>query len=160
MQQTYIVDPRFELRGIENPSVSLNNPKIWDQLYGTGGTNSGINITPESALGIGAVFQAVNLISGDVAKLPLNVYQRRPDLGDKGREVANNHPAQRLIKYRPNSEMSAFKFWRRLMTHALLWSNAYAYIIRDGSGSPVELLPLLPDRTKPMRTPEGDLFFA
>jgi HK97 family phage portal protein len=160
MQQTYIVDPRFELRGIENPSVSLNNPKIWDQLYGTGGTNSGINITPDSALGIGAVFQAVNLISGDVAKLPLNVYQRRPDLGDKGREVANNHPAQRLIKYRPNSEMSAFKFWRRLMTHALLWSNAYAYIIRDGSGRPVELLPLLPDRTKPMRTPEGDLFFA
>lgn len=160
MQQTYIVDPRFELRGVENPSVSLNNPKVWEQLYGTGSTNSGITITPDSALGIGAVFAAVSLISGDVSKLPLNVYRRRPDLGDKGREVDNDHPAQRLIKYRPNSEMSAFKFWRRMMTHALLWSNAYAYIIRDDMGRPLELLPLLPDRTKPARTRDGELFFA
>ena len=39
------------------------------------------------------------------------------------------------------------QFWRRMMCFALLYNNAYAYIRRDGMGNPVELIPLLPDRT-------------
>lgn len=154
------IEPSKENRSIENPNIPLNSPEVWNSIFGSTGTKSGIPVTPNNAMTIAPVFQAVNLISGDVAKLPLNVYQRRPDLGDKGREQDNNHPAQKLIRYRPNSEMGAFQFWRRIMFHALIWSNAYCLIIRNGSGEPVELLPLLPDRTKPRREKDGTLFYV
>lgn len=160
MQQTYIINPSHDVRAIENPNIPLSSPEIWNEVFGDQTTSSGITVNPQKALTIGSVFQAVNLISGDVAKLPLNVYRRRPDLGVKGREVDEVHPAQKLVKYRPNAEMSAFKFWRRLMTHALIWSNAYALIERDALGNPVALLPLLPDRTAPARTRDGVLYYT
>jgi HK97 family phage portal protein len=56
--------------------------------------------------------------------------------------------------------MGAFQFWRRLMFHALLWSNAYCLIVRNGQGQPIELLPLLPDRTSPRREKDGTLFYV
>lgn len=158
---SYIVAPGIDAkRAIENPNIPLSSPDVWQEVFGSTNTQSGISINPASSLTIAPVFQAINLISGDVAKLPLNVYQRRQDLGVKGRIVDDNHPAQKLIKYRPNAEMSAFKFWRRIMTHALLWSNAYCIIRRDKAGNPVELLPLLPDRTTPQRTRDGQLFYV
>ena len=136
MQQTYIINPSHDVRAIENPNIPLSSPEIWNEVFGDQSASSGITVNPQKSLTIASVFQAVNLISGDVAKLPLNVYRRRPDLGVKGREVDEVHPAQKLVKYRPNAEMSAFKFWRRLMTHALIWSNAYALIERDALGNP------------------------
>jgi HK97 family phage portal protein len=161
MSETYIIGAGIDAsRAIENPNIPLGSPEIFNEVFNTNISGTGISVSPERALSIAPVFQAVNLISGDVAKLPLNVYQRRPDLGNKGRAVADNHAAQHLIKFRPNAEMSAFKFWRRLMTHALLWSNAYALIERDDAGRPVALLPLLPDRTSPQRAEDGSLFYV
>ena len=158
---SYIVAPGIDAkRAIENPNIPLSSPDVWQEVFGSTNTQSGISINPASSLTIAPVFQAINLISGYVAKLPLNVYKRMPELGVRGRDVDDNHPAQRLIKYRPNAEMSAFKFWRRIMTHALLWSNAYCIINRDSAGNPTELLPLLPDRTTPQRTKDGQLFYV
>ena len=154
------IEPSKENRSIENPNITLNSPEVWNSVFGTSGTKSGIPITPSNALTIAPVFQAINLISGDVAKLPLDVYQRRDDLGTNGRQKDDNHPAQKLIHYRPNAEMGAFQFWRRLMFHALLWSNAYCLIVRNGQGQPIELLPLLPDRTSPRREKDGTLFYV
>lgn len=137
-----------ELRSFENPNVPLNDPDAWNEAYGITASKSGVAVTPSTALTYSPVWQAVNLISGDVAKLPLNVYRR---LEDNGREVDQSHPAQPLIRKRANQEpMHALKFWRRLMVHALIWNNAYAWIIRNGAGEPVELVPLLPDRTHPV----------
>jgi HK97 family phage portal protein len=45
------------------------------------------------------------------------------------------------------------------MGHLLLWGNAYAQIIRDGSGKVVALYPLLPDKTKVERTPSGEIYY-
>ncbi len=141
-----------ESRSFENPNVPLNDPAAWEAAYGTSQSSSGVSVTPDRALTYSPVWQAVNLISGDVAKLPLNVYRR---LAAEGREIDRAHPAQRVIRRRANNEMHAFRFWRRLMTHALIWNNAYAEIVRDQQGRPVELLPLLPDRTYPVITPSG-----
>ena len=44
-------------------------------------------------------------------------------------------------------EVSAFKFWRRLYVHALLWGNGYAWIEYNNAGKPMALYNLLPDRT-------------
>tara|TARA_R110000737_G_scaffold352914_1_gene401024 strand:- start:1346 stop:3001 length:1656 start_codon:yes stop_codon:yes gene_type:complete len=161
MSETYIVGAGIDAkRAIENPNIPLGSPEVFNEIFNGDVGGGGISVSPERALSIAPVFQAINLISGDVAKLPLNIYKRAPEQGDKGRVIDENHPGQRLLKYRPNAEMSAFKFWRRMMTHALLWSNAYALIERDETGNPVSLLPLLPDRTSPHRTKAGELFYV
>jgi HK97 family phage portal protein len=161
MSETYIVGAGIDAkRAIENPNIPLGSPEVFNEIFNSNISGGGIAVSPERALAIAPVFQAINLISGDVAKLPLNIYKRTPEQGDKGRVIDENHPGQRLLKYRPNAEMSAFKFWRRMMTHALLWSNAYALIERDETGNPISLLPLLPDRTSPHRTKAGVLFYV
>lgn len=149
----------FRNLSLENPTVSLQDPEAWDDLFGVGSTSdSGIRVGHESSLELAPVWNAVSLISGDVAILPLNVFERSAN-GD--REIDTAHPAQFLISERPNPETSAFEFWRRFMVHALLWQNAYAFISRPSRvGEPVELINLLPDRTTGLYNADGKLFYV
>jgi HK97 family phage portal protein len=118
-------------------------------------------MTASRALNFAPVWQAVSLISGDVAKLPLNVYARNLSLGERGRELAGDHPAARVIRWQANPQMSAHKFWRRMMIHALLWNNSYALIDRNPvTGDVLGLYPLLPDRTRPEMQDDGTLLYV
>ena len=51
--------------------------------------------------------------------------------------------------------MSSFVFRETLMTHLLLWGNAYAQIIRNGKGEVIALYPLMPDRMTVDRDSNG-----
>jgi HK97 family phage portal protein len=51
--------------------------------------------------------------------------------------------------------MTSFVFRETLMTHLLLWGNAYAQIIRNGKGEVVALYPLMPDRMQVDRDEHG-----
>lgn len=123
-----------------------------------GGANSaaGELVTSRTAFRIPAVWQAVDLISGAIAKLPLRVYRRRDD---GSREVAYDHAAFDLVRSQPNAELDYFRFWRRVIVHRLIWQNAYVWILRDQLGRPLELIPLLPDRTRPVRV-DGLLWYV
>lgn len=143
---------------LENPAVSLNDPAAWDEMFGGGmRTDAGIMVSHRSALKFAPVWQAVSMISGSVAKMPLEVFKRLPDA--KGREPDKSHPAYKLVRRQANREKHAFDFWRTLMVHALLWENGYAYIDRNGRGDPIELINLLPDRTAPERV-NGQLVYV
>lgn len=145
--------PLIEARAsIENPSISLQDPAAWNEFYGCGSrSDSGVSVTPRKSLALGAVWQAVSMISGDIARMPLDLYLRTAE----GREVDKSHPAWWLVHEQPNDEQHAFRFWRLLMAHVLLWGNGYAYIDRHPStGEPRGLYPLLPDRTAPERDRE------
>ena len=155
-----MIDTGDESRSLENPNIPLGSPEVWNEVFGDYKADTGESVSPKRALGLAAVWQAVSLISGDVAKLPLNVYRRRPDLGERGREIDLAHPAQQLVRWKASGKMSAFKFWRRMMTHSLLWGNAYALIMKDPNGQPLELLPLLPDRTQPQIRDDGSTYYV
>lgn len=149
-----------ELRAsIENPRVSLSDPEAWEALYGSGSrSDSGVSVTPTKALSHAAMWQGVGMISGDVARMPLDVYRRTQD----GREVDKEHPAWWLVHEQPNDEQHAYRFWRTMVAWAILWGNGYAYIDRHPTtGRPLGLYPLLPDRTAPERDREtGALVYA
>ena len=140
----HLLNPGQAQRSLENPNLPLDDASLWREYGLSSSTAAGASISPSSALTYSPVWQAVNLISGDVAKLPLNIYART---AAGGRELDRMHPVYRLVRKFPNSQMAAFKFWRRLMVHCLIWNRAYALIVRDGAGVPSELLPLCPDRT-------------
>ena len=59
----------------------------------------------------------------------------------------------------PNPEMTSFVFWETLMTHLLLWGNAYAQIVRDGKNTVLGLYPLLPENVEVDRDESGELYY-
>jgi HK97 family phage portal protein len=55
--------------------------------------------------------------------------------------------------------MTSFVFRETLMSHLLLWGNAYAQIIRDGRGQVIALYPLLPDKMTVDRAAGGEIIY-
>ena len=51
-------------------------------------------------------------------------------------------------------------FRETLMTHLLLWGNAYAQIIRNGKGEVVALYPLMPNKMTVDRDSNGQLYYT
>ena len=121
-----------------------------------GGTASGKVVTERSAMQMTAVYCCVRILSEAVASLPLQFYRYTDD---GGKEKAVEHPLYFLLHDEPNPEMTSFIFRETLMTHLLLWGNAYSQIIRNGKGEVVALYPLIPDRMKVDRDEHGRLYY-
>lgn len=122
-----------------------------------GGTTSGKTVTERSAMQMTAVYSCVRILSEAVAGLPLQIY-KYTDIG--GKEKAVDHPLYHLLHDEPNPEMSSFVFRETLMTHLLLWGNAYAQIIRNGKNEVIALYPLMPNKMTVDRDTNGQLFYT
>ena len=121
-----------------------------------GSSASGKRVNERTSMQMTAVYSCVRILSEAVASLPLNVY-RYTESG--GKEKAIDHSLYRLLHDEPNPEMSSFIFRETLMTHLLLWGNAYAQIIRNGKGEIIALYPLMPDRMTVDRDKNGRLYY-
>ena len=121
-----------------------------------GGTASGKYVTERSAMQMTAVYCCVRILSEAVASLPLQFYRYTDD---GGKEKAVEHPLYFLLHDEPNPKMTSFIFRETLMTHLLLWGNAYSQIIWNGKGEVVALYPLMPDRMKVDRDEHGRLYY-
>ena len=122
-----------------------------------GSTTSGKAVTERSAMQMTAVYSCVRILAEAVAGLPLHLYKYN-DGG--GKEKAIDHPLYLLLHDEPNPEMSSFVFRETLMTHLLLWGNAYAQIIRNGKNEVVALYPLMPNKMTVDRDAEGRLYYS
>ena len=122
-----------------------------------GGSSSGRSVTERSAMQMTAVYACVRILSEAIAGLPLHLYRYKED---GGKEKAIDHPLYLLLHDEPNPEMSSFVFRETLMTHLLLWGNAYAQIIRNGKGEIVALYPLMPNKMTVSRDDKGQLYYA
>ena len=127
----------------------------WNFFFG--GTTSGKAVNERTAMQTSAVYACVRILAESVAGLPLHVYERTAN-GSKSTKPS--HPLYRLLHDEPNREMTSFVFRETLMSHLLLWGNAYAQIIRDGRGFPIALYPLLPDRMAVDRNESGELVYT
>ena len=95
-----------------------------------GASSSGKRVNERSAMQMTAVYSCVRILSEAVASLPLHVYEHT----STGTAKAVKHPLYKVLHDEPNLEMTSFVFRETLMTHLLLWGNAYAQIIRNGKG--------------------------
>ena len=121
-----------------------------------GSTTSGKAVTERSAMQMTAVYSCVRILAEAVAGLPLHLYRYKED---SGKEKAIDHPLYLLLHDEPNPEMSSFVFRETLMTHLLLWGNAYAQIIRNGKGEVIALYPLMPNKMTVDRDSQGRLYY-
>jgi HK97 family phage portal protein len=120
-----------------------------------GSTSSGKAVNERTALQTTAVYACVRILAETIASLPLHTYRYT----DRGKEKALEHPLYYLLHNEPNSEMTSFVFRETLMSHLLLWGNAYAQIIRDGRGQILALYPLLPDKMTVDRAAGGEIIY-
>lgn len=119
-------------------------------------TMAGVDVTPDSAMRVAAVYAAVRLISGAVANLPIHV-QRRVDAAT--RVNVDDTPVAQVLRRRPNNWQTPSQFRRMMTAHVLLRGNAYAQIIRAGSRV-VSLLPLDPDRMRVEQSDNGSIVYT
>ena len=147
----------------KNRKKSRDAPKVEDRTVGSsftffmGNSSSGKTVTERSAMQMTAVYACVRILSEAVAGLPLHFYRYKAD-GSKEKAIDSN--LYHLIHDEPNPEMSSFVFRETLMTHLLLWGNAYAQIIRNGKGEVIALYPLMPNKMSVDRDENGKLYYT
>lgn len=120
-------------------------------------TAAGPAVSEESALRFAAVYACVRIIAEDIASLPLVVYRQQ----GRAKERAKEHPLYPVLHDLANPEMTSFE-WRELMlSHLLLWGNAYSEIDYDNAGAVRGLWPLHPARVEDIRrTNQGRLEYV
>lgn len=123
-------------------------------MIGTRGT-SGIYVDHDVAMTFGAVFAAVKVISESIGVLGMHRFNRQRD---GGKERLDTHPATRVLNRQWNPYMTSQTGREVTTTHALLYGNGYAEIVRDAAGRLSQLWPLLPDRMLP-RWDDGALVY-
>ncbi len=105
-------------------------------------SDSGVHVTPDTALTLGAVWACVRCVTETIATLPLNVLRKGEN---NSRSVWHDHPLQRVLHAYPNPIQSRVEFWEYMIGHLELRGNAYAEIEYNRRGVPVALWPLHPD---------------
>ena len=136
----------------DKPTNSYDSPSY---TYFFGRSNAGKRVTDRTALQHIAVYACVRVLSEAIAQLPLHVYQYT----ENGKERMPQHPLYFLLHDQPNPEMTSFVFRETLMSHLLIYGNAYAQIIRNGRGDVLGLYPLMPDKMKVDRDEKNRLIY-
>lgn len=116
---------------------------------------AGVRVDEREALKYAAVWACIRIISESIAVMPWETMRQVGEM----RERQTAHGVYRLLRRRPNSEMTAFVFKRTLVSHAVSWGNGYAEIERNNMGEPIALWPITPDRVTPDRDTLGKLVY-
>lgn len=119
------------------------------EIFGGG---DGERITERTSCQQVAVYACVRVLTETVASLPLILYKRTPT----GKQRAVNHPLYKIIHDSPNPKMTSFTWRETMLSHLLLWGNAYMEIVATKGGDIKEIWPLEPDRVEVKRT--GDKY--
>ncbi|NFV80007.1 phage portal protein [Magnetospirillum aberrantis] len=134
------------------------NPEGWlVDLLGGVVTATGIRVSARDAMTVPGVAACVQVLSEDLAKVPLILYRRKRG---GGRERADTHPLYKRLKERPAPWLTSFAWRRALVEAAMVHGNGYSRVRRDNFGVQVQRLTLLPSgRVQPRWAQDGEPFF-
>lgn len=101
----------------------------------------------DGALQVSAVWACVELLSDNIASLPLFVYEREPG-ADGHKNLARGTDLWKLLHDNPNRRNTPMEFWQFMTLNFILRGNAYARVVRNAAGEAIELLPLSSDQVE------------
>ena len=125
-------------------------------MLGAVRSSSGTWVSQSTAMTISTVYGCVTIRASDLARCTPRLFRRHQD--DAGRDQVTSHALCKLFR-RPNRVQTWFEFAEQLSISYLLRGNAFAVILRDSSGTPVEMLPINPDTITMMESMDGQLFY-
>lgn len=129
-------------------------PMLYAALGGYA-SNTGVPVTPFTALQAAAVYACVRFISQDIAMLKPFV---RRSLRGGGYSREDQHALVKLFR-KPNHWQTRFEFFSYWITSLCLRGNGYVVVERDKWGDAVALVPVAPDRVTIMLSPEGEMWY-
>jgi HK97 family phage portal protein len=141
--------PEQPRASIENPQLPLTSETLLDFL-GVEKSFSGKSVTEVTALGMAAVWRAMQVSCNVPAALPLHAY--RQDTG--GARIPAGGHSERLLED-PHPDMTRFEFWQTVYIHRRLWGNAYVRKLRNPLGQIMEMWPIHPGRVQVGRESEN-----
>lgn len=115
-----------------------SEPRSFLEIIGLSGDPS---VSMEDALGVPAVWAAVNFIAGTIAGLPLHVYDKQAQSKRRVRPTTAN-PTSMMLHDAVNDDYSSFQWRFDMMTAVLTDGRFVSYIERDAMGRPANLYPL------------------
>ena len=127
---------KTDRRSIENPNVPVSADNFF-QLMGFGNydTSSGVTVNIETALGVPALWSAVNFISGTLAGLPLEVY--------RGNEQVTSGIGSWLDRA-VNPALSSYDWRKYTFEQVLTGGRSATLIIKSRNGDISDLVPIDP----------------
>jgi len=108
------------------------------EIFGITGSSS---VSMEEAMGVPAVWAAVNFVAGTVAGLPLHVYDKT-STGKKRVKGTKINQAVPMLHDAVNDDLSSFDWRFQMMTAVLTEGRFVTYIEFDSRGQPVNLFPM------------------
>jgi HK97 family phage portal protein len=134
-----------EARGsVEDPRVPVSSSDFmrvmgWGELV----SSSGVTVGIDNALGVPAVWAAVNFLSGTIAGLTINVYKKTNTGRQKVKSTANN-AIPVILQDAINPTMSSFEWRKYTFDQVFTGGRGITYIERNNSGQVVNLYALDP----------------
>lgn len=128
--------------------VSDSSGDFWRGLIGSGRNSAGVEVTPETALGVPILQNCVTLLAESIAQLPLELYRRQPN---GQRELALSHPLYDVLRYQPNGFQSPYELREGGQIALGLRGNSYNWIDRHEDGNVKALYPLANDQIQVLK---------
>jgi len=131
---------------------------FWYRPIGEGGpTSAGVYVDEHGAQNLSAWYRAKDLLSTALAMLPLHVYTRLS--GDRGAEIARQHPLYDVLHTKPNVWQDSFTMRRVSVRHLIDYGSFYARIVEGRRGFADQLWPIHPSLVAPRQIPSGRLVY-
>lgn len=124
---------------LEDPRVSLSDPIAFNELFGSNSNITGEAVNVEAAMGVTAIWQAVNCIAGTIAHLPLHLYTTDKE-GNASKKTKD--PLYRIVHDRANGVHTAFQFWKWVVTQLQLEGRAIAILLHDKGDRVAGMIPV------------------
>ena len=146
---------RNAIRSIRNETGKTYTLPELVESYGLV-TSSGQVVTPETSRNVATAYRCMNILSDDIAKMPLQVFSRKVE--GKIERIRPSYRMQNiswLLEKKPNRWMTPFKFKKKLILDLLNWGNGFAWFPQPGR----EIFILNSSQTRPYFDTSGNLWY-
>lgn len=152
------------IRNLSRPRNATHTPmtlsETVDLLNLSAVTSSGQAVTVENARNIHTAYRCVNILSDDVAKMPLQTFiSRAPGQIERMRPSSRFENISWLLEISPNRWMTPFIFKKAAMMWLLNYGAAYIWQPPRQAGRRRELFILRSDLTRPLFDKSGNLWY-
>lgn len=129
---------KVEVRSLENPNAPVSAENFLHITgWGDFSSSAGVTINVDNALGVPAIWAAVNFISGTLASLPLEVYRSM----ETGHERIRDGVGAWLNRA-VNPTLSSFAWRKYVFEQVLTGGRSVTLIVQNGAGAVTDLVPL------------------
>ena len=134
---------RERTNSVEGGTLAEPSDAMIAALLGEVTSSTGVKVTPLKAVGVSTVFACVRILCRTIAAMPVDVFVREDETSF--RRADDKPRLRRLLRSKPNEEMTAYNFKTAVQYHLGLRNSSFAQIQRNRLDEPVGLIPLLHD---------------